>query len=504
MKTHWMVWLVWALAVLLLAACGAVQPDVNAPVASPVVAAISTPATIAPSAPQATTADRQPTSVVSTPAIAPATAAAIAPATGVLPGTSTVEPPAALTSSATPAPAGALESRKSDVWHSIQAAPESIVEPGKKVNVWLGDEMGTRRQGRARLQLGGRQLGIYDDTRLNIIEETPLGLKVTLATGAVLVEQAPTAPMVVLLSSTESARSSIVITTALPVVAMPVVRGPAGITPTATATHAGAATAVAVTPTVTITHAFGVLFSPPPGFTGVVTPTGALIVHLPALGLSLVHVTYGSAWVVPYTGTVAGPALEVHPGEWLLLGPAHPPGLVTLSGDVCTVRSFAAQWGISDLLSEMEMDGRAALLATRPLGVPKPEDILWAFKPDENYCCDPPKVVLNQPAVSGRTVSVRGSVTPGCPEVGISQVVVNWGDGRSGTSALPTSINVQHTYDRPGTYTITVSAYDVKGRVGQAHVTAVIREPPTVTPTRRPTATPTRRPPATPTHTYEP
>jgi PKD repeat protein len=67
---------------------------------------------------------------------------------------------------------------------------------------------------------------------------------------------------------------------------------------------------------------------------------------------------------------------------------------------------------------------------------------------------------LYDPQVSGLTVTIGGGALPGYSGASITRIHWEWGDGKSDdSSAFPAT----HTYNSPGTYTITVTAYQSDG-----------------------------------------
>ena len=83
----------------------------------------------------------------------------------------------------------------------------------------------------------------------------------------------------------------------------------------------------------------------------------------------------------------------------------------------------------------------------------------------------PPSLSLYTPQVNGLSVSINGVAAPGTSGASITRIFWNWGDGRSGNQWFPGS----HTYDRGGSYTVTVTAYQSDGLSTTRSVTAVVR-----------------------------
>jgi|GEM_PF-3205641 WD40 repeat protein len=71
----------------------------------------------------------------------------------------------------------------------------------------------------------------------------------------------------------------------------------------------------------------------------------------------------------------------------------------------------------------------------------------------------PPILTLYDPQIAGLTVSINGVAAPGYKDAKITRIHVDWGDGFSQDHSFPAS----HTYSKPGTYTITVTAYQSDG-----------------------------------------
>jgi uncharacterized membrane protein len=71
----------------------------------------------------------------------------------------------------------------------------------------------------------------------------------------------------------------------------------------------------------------------------------------------------------------------------------------------------------------------------------------------------PPILTLYDPQIAGLTVSINGVTAPGYKDAKITSIHLDWGDGFSEDHSFPAS----HTYSKPGTYTITVTAYQSDG-----------------------------------------
>jgi PKD repeat protein len=71
----------------------------------------------------------------------------------------------------------------------------------------------------------------------------------------------------------------------------------------------------------------------------------------------------------------------------------------------------------------------------------------------------PPTLALGNPQINGLTVTISGTATPGYTGATITRIHWDWGDGESEDTWLPAT----HTYTSPGTYTVTVTAYQSDG-----------------------------------------
>ena len=68
------------------------------------------------------------------------------------------------------------------------------------------------------------------------------------------------------------------------------------------------------------------------------------------------------------------------------------------------------------------------------------------------------------PAIAGQPVTMTLTITPSTTGAGIQNVVVNYGDGRTQTlGAISGATTLSHTYDSPGTYTVTATVTDTNG-----------------------------------------
>ena len=71
-----------------------------------------------------------------------------------------------------------------------------------------------------------------------------------------------------------------------------------------------------------------------------------------------------------------------------------------------------------------------------------------------------PKLTLSTPEVrAGGVVFVDGSVSPYAPDLTVTRIIWDWGDGTTSESWFPAT----HTYTTPGTYTITIIAEQSDG-----------------------------------------
>lgn len=94
----------------------------------------------------------------------------------------------------------------------------------------------------------------------------------------------------------------------------------------------------------------------------------------------------------------------------------------------------------------------------------------------------PPVFALGSPRVTGKTVTIIGSVRPGGPGVTLAQVVWDWGDGVRDTQNL---LPVTHTYTAGGMYTVRVEARQSDAQVASTSlVVGIPTDPPTHVPTR--------------------
>jgi len=84
----------------------------------------------------------------------------------------------------------------------------------------------------------------------------------------------------------------------------------------------------------------------------------------------------------------------------------------------------------------------------------------------------PPSLTLFEPQINGLTVTINGVATPGYEGVSITRIRWDWGDGNSEDHWFPAT----HTYSRPGTYTVTVTAYQSDGLSTTATKTIQIQQ----------------------------
>ncbi|MEM2045421.1 MAG: PKD domain-containing protein [Candidatus Bathyarchaeia archaeon] len=71
----------------------------------------------------------------------------------------------------------------------------------------------------------------------------------------------------------------------------------------------------------------------------------------------------------------------------------------------------------------------------------------------------PPILTLSDPEIQGLTVTVNGVAMPGTPGATITRIHWDWGDGYREDRGFAAS----HTYSSPGTYTLTVTAFQSDG-----------------------------------------
>jgi len=91
----------------------------------------------------------------------------------------------------------------------------------------------------------------------------------------------------------------------------------------------------------------------------------------------------------------------------------------------------------------------------------------------------PPTLVLFAPEIQGLTVRINGVALPGSPGTVISRIHWDWGDGFRGDQWFVAS----HTYASPGTYTVTVTAFQSDGLSTTKTVTVYLAggQPPSLT-----------------------
>jgi PKD repeat protein len=83
----------------------------------------------------------------------------------------------------------------------------------------------------------------------------------------------------------------------------------------------------------------------------------------------------------------------------------------------------------------------------------------------------PPTLALNNPQINGLTVTISGTATPGYTGATITRIHWEWGDGKSEDTWLPAT----HTYTTPGTYTVTVTAYQSDGLTTAKTITVTLQ-----------------------------
>jgi hypothetical protein len=70
-----------------------------------------------------------------------------------------------------------------------------------------------------------------------------------------------------------------------------------------------------------------------------------------------------------------------------------------------------------------------------------------------------PEAMLFKPRIDGLTVTANGVTLPGIPDVKVTRIHLEWGDGYSEDNVFP----VSHTYATSGTYTIVATAHQSDG-----------------------------------------
>ena len=101
-------------------------------------------------------------------------------------------------------------------------------------------------------------------------------------------------------------------------------------------------------------------------------------------------------------------------------------------------------------VSEIQVFGHPVLDSEAlPMSVPEP----WIKS------SLPPKITLGEPFINGLNVTLNGVTLPGMHGAAVSRIHWDWGDGTSGDNWFPAS----HTYDRIGSYIVTVTSYQSDG-----------------------------------------
>ena len=85
---------------------------------------------------------------------------------------------------------------------------------------------------------------------------------------------------------------------------------------------------------------------------------------------------------------------------------------------------------------------------------------------------EPPSLTLFSPEVNELTVTVNGVATPGTPDATITRIHWDWGDGTEEDSWFP----AVHTYENPGTYTVTVTVYQSDGLTTTKTLTITVKK----------------------------
>ena len=101
-------------------------------------------------------------------------------------------------------------------------------------------------------------------------------------------------------------------------------------------------------------------------------------------------------------------------------------------------------------LSEIQAFGHPALDSEAlPISVPEP----WIKS------SLPPEITLGAPFINGLNVTINGVTLPGMRGAAVSRIHWDWGDGTSRDNWFPAF----HTYDRIGSYIVTVTSYQSDG-----------------------------------------
>ena len=85
----------------------------------------------------------------------------------------------------------------------------------------------------------------------------------------------------------------------------------------------------------------------------------------------------------------------------------------------------------------------------------------------------PPSLTLYNPKITGLNVSIDGIANPGWSVVTLTRIHCNWGDGIEEDIHFPAS----HVYEKPGTYVITVTAYQSDGLTDKETVEVTVPLP---------------------------
>ncbi|HET9174065.1 MAG TPA: PKD domain-containing protein [Candidatus Saccharimonadales bacterium] len=253
----------------------------------------------------------------------------------------------------------------------------------------------------------------------------------------------------------------------------------------------------------------------------------SLALLLVVVGLALVGSTIASASPGPQSGSVAlnGVMPEPPPTKAATIdapGSSQHFGStpVTVSG-TCPANTLVEIYkndifaGSTPCDSNGRYEVKVDLLGGQDILIARVYDVLNQAGPDSNavtvfYDALPPQasslaplnfgssqLVLSTDAVyrglfPGHPLSMPLNVLGGTPPYAIN---IQWGD--STNSVVPRSDNltftVQHTYQRPGTYQITIQASDAQGRVAFLTIAAIVNGQPAVIPTANTTKTSTNK-----------
>ncbi len=157
---------------------------------------------------------------------------------------------------------------------------------------------------------------------------------------------------------------------------------------------------------------------------------------------------------------VTGARQRAEGSQWVVVSQENAALAVT---DEEAIRNLAAELGLWDLFHDIELDARE--FGPDRARIPA-NAVRIVFERGQPAPCPPPTVTLKEPAIQELNVAVFGEALPGCPDVQITKLVWEWGDGTSEASPFP----AKHQYARTGRYGIVVTAYDSRGQAGSAKV----------------------------------